>query len=65
MVDLEDKELGTQINDKFTDISSADENKYKSISVEPLFKNCTKTIHLFIDRRLTNYTCSKDVIMLV
>jgi hypothetical protein len=37
------KNLRTQINGKFNDINSADENK-KNITVEPLFKNYKKAI---------------------
>jgi hypothetical protein len=54
---LEDKMFRTQINGKFNDICTADENKYKYITVEPLFKNYKKAIHLFIDRRLRSCTC--------
>lgn len=50
------KKLRTQINGKFSDINSADENK-KNIAVESLFKNYKKTIHLFIDRGLRSYIC--------
>jgi hypothetical protein len=35
------------------DINSADETKVKNITVEPLFKIYEKTVHLFIDRRLS------------
>jgi hypothetical protein len=38
-VTLKGKKLRTQINEKFSDISNADENKLKSIIVEPLCKN--------------------------
>jgi hypothetical protein len=56
-VDLKDQKekrekLITQINGKFNDVSSPDQNKYKNITVEPLFKNYTNTIPLFIDRGL-------------
>jgi hypothetical protein len=51
----EKKKPRTQINGKFNDISSADENK-KKMTVGPLFKNCNKAIHLFIDRRLRSCT---------
>jgi hypothetical protein len=50
------KKLRTWVNRKFIDIGSADENK-KNITVEPLFKNYKKTIHLFIDGRLRSCTC--------
>jgi hypothetical protein len=33
------KKLGTQIIEKFNDISSSDETKLKYITEEPLFKN--------------------------
>jgi hypothetical protein len=57
-VALKDKEKHrTQINVKCNDINSADENKYKNITVDPLFKNYKKTIHLFIDRRLRSCAC--------
>jgi hypothetical protein len=46
------KRFKTQINGKLNDISSADENKYQNITVQPLFKYYKKTVHLFIDRRL-------------
>jgi pterin-4a-carbinolamine dehydratase len=39
------KKLRTQINGKFNDISSADENKQQNITAEPLFKNYKKAIH--------------------
>jgi hypothetical protein len=52
---LKDKETDTQINGEFNDVGSADENK--KITVEPLFKNYQKTVHLFIDRRLGSCTC--------
>jgi hypothetical protein len=52
---LKEKKLGTQINGKFNDVSSSDENK--KITIEPLFKNYKKATHLFIDRRLRSYTC--------
>jgi hypothetical protein len=48
------KKLRPQINGKYNDINNADENKYKKITVEPLFKNSRKTIHIFINRRLRN-----------
>jgi hypothetical protein len=51
------EKLITQIDGKFNDISSADLNKYKNISVEHLFKSYKQTIHLFIDRRLRSGTC--------
>jgi hypothetical protein len=35
------KKLRIQTNGKFNDISRADENN-KKITIEPLFKNCTK-----------------------
>jgi hypothetical protein len=41
------KQLRTQINGKINDISSVDKNK--NITVEPLFKNYKKKIHLFSD----------------
>jgi hypothetical protein len=56
-VALKDNKNLEQIDGKFNDISSADENKYKNITVEPLFKNYKKTVHLFIDRRLRSCTC--------
>jgi hypothetical protein len=43
--------------ENFYDISIADENKLQNITVEPLFKNYKKTIHLFIDRSLGSCTC--------
>jgi hypothetical protein len=36
-VALKEKKLRTQINGKFTDIRSADENKQQNINVEPFF----------------------------
>jgi hypothetical protein len=48
-VGIKDKKTRTQINGRFTDISSADEN-IKNIIVEPLFKNYKTTIHLFVCR---------------
>jgi hypothetical protein len=51
------KKLRAQIIGKFNDISSADENKYKNITVEPLFKNFKKTVLLFINKRLRSCTC--------
>jgi hypothetical protein len=56
-VALKGKKLRTQVNGNFDNMNSADENKYKNISVEPLFKNYKKTLHLFIDRRLRSCTC--------
>jgi hypothetical protein len=53
----EENPLRTQINGKLNDISSADEYKYQNVTVETLFKNYIKTIHLFIDRRLRSCTC--------
>jgi hypothetical protein len=38
-------------------VGSVNENKIKKITVEPLLKNYTKMIHLFIDRRLRSCTC--------
>jgi hypothetical protein len=51
----QDKKLKLQINGKFNDISSADENK--NVTVEPLFENYERIIHLFIDGRLKSCTC--------
>jgi hypothetical protein len=56
-VALKDKQIRTEVNGKSDDISSADKNKYKNITVEPLFNNYKKTIHLFIDGRLRICTC--------
>jgi hypothetical protein len=42
--------------DKFNNIKSADENKEENITVEPLFKVCKKTVHLFINRRIRSRT---------
>jgi hypothetical protein len=53
---VKDKKLRSQINGKFNDMSSADESIYQNITVEPLFKNYEKTIHLFFDRRLRSCT---------
>jgi hypothetical protein len=53
--------LITQINGKFSDVRSDDEN----MTVQPLFKNYKKTIHLFIDRRLRSCTCFLNLIMQV
>jgi hypothetical protein len=43
---------------------STDENK-QNITVQPLFKNYKRTIHLFINRRLRSYTCFVNEIMKV
>jgi hypothetical protein len=51
------KKLRTQINGKSNDISSAGGNKYKNITVGPLFKNYKRTIHLLFARRLRSCTC--------
>jgi hypothetical protein len=37
------KRLRKQINGKFNNIGGADGNKYKNITVEPLFKDYKKT----------------------
>jgi hypothetical protein len=51
------KDNKTQINGKCNDVGSADENKLKNITVDPLFKCYRKAIYLFIDRRLRSCTC--------
>jgi hypothetical protein len=51
------EKLRTQSNGKFNDVSIADENKEQNITVEPLFKNYKKKMHLFFDRRLRGCTC--------
>jgi hypothetical protein len=38
-------------------VSSEDEKKYKNITTELLFKTYKKTIHLFINRRLSQKRC--------
>jgi hypothetical protein len=45
-----------QINEK-CNICSADENKHKNTTAEPLFKSYKKTIYLFTVRRLRSCTC--------
>jgi hypothetical protein len=47
------KKLRTQLNENFNDISSADENK--KTTIEHLFKNYKKAIHLFGDRKQMFY----------
>jgi hypothetical protein len=41
------------------DIYSVDENKQRNVTLEPVFKNYKKTIHLFIDSRRRSYTFSE------
>jgi hypothetical protein len=42
------KKLRTQINGKHNNISSADENKEKNITLERLFTNYKRTVRLFM-----------------
>jgi hypothetical protein len=51
------KKLGTKTSKKFNDVSSADGNKYKIITVDPSFNNSKQAVHLIIDRRLRSCTC--------
>jgi hypothetical protein len=54
------KKLRTQVNGKFNDINSADENK-KDITVNLYLKTIKKTVHLLIDRRLRSCTYFESV----
>jgi hypothetical protein len=48
---LKHKKLRTQINGKFNDRSSANEN-IRNVTVEPSFKNYKNTVYLCNGRRL-------------